>query len=116
MKENNMDGIPHILLGQNFMYWDWYSHLPTRATFIHLLLLCCDEHSIYTEKKRWTVVIHCQEKTAREIGIKTSMLRTCLAKLTRGGYISIEVIKWGDGKAKLVRVNPNPEYFTVAEV
>jgi hypothetical protein len=105
----------HIKLAQEFTTWDWYNHLPTRATFLHILLLSCDEHNFYTEKKRWTTVIRSQEQTAREIGINVKMLRTCLAKLVRGGYISVETIRWGDGRAKLVRVNPNPEFYTMGE-
>ena len=72
-----------IKLHRSILEWEWYSDLPTRSLFLHLLLMANHEDN------NW-----------RGIAIKRGQHLTSLSKLARGSQLSIKQIRNSLNKLK----------------
>lgn len=71
-----------IQLHRKLINWEWYSDIPVRLTFIHLLIIANWENKNWKgiNIKRGQVIIG-RKKLSKEIGISERQLRTALTKL-----------------------------------
>lgn len=95
-----------IKLHRKIKHWEWYAHIPTRLTFIHLLL------SVNYENGSWRGVqikpgqgVFSLRKLEKEVGISIRSLRTAIKHLIETNVIIVEntnnyslitVVNWGD--------------------
>lgn len=83
--------IGFINLHRKLLEWEWYSDIPVRLTFLHLLVIANWEEKEWkgTIIKRGQVVIG-RKKLSKEIGISEQQLRTSLFKLKSTQEITIK--------------------------
>jgi len=91
-----------LSLDREFTEWAWYSDLPTRVAFIHILFRALNEHDLYGGKKRgeWT----CHDSKCHEIGITQPQFRRALRNLEKTGHITIQKIRYGRTVCKRITV------------
>lgn len=86
-----MNEIGYIQIHRQLLNWEWYSDIPVRLTFIHLLIIANWNNSEWkgTVIKRGQVVVG-RKKLSKEIGISEQQLRTSLVKLKSTQEITIK--------------------------
>ena len=105
-----MNEIGYISIHRRILNWEWYSDIPVRLTFLHLLVIANWEEKEWKgiKIKRGQVVIG-RKKLSEEIGISEQQLRTSLIKLKSSQQITIKptnkfsvvtIIKYNDYQDK----------------
>lgn len=86
-----MTGSGFIQLHRKLINWEWYSDIPVRLTFIHLLIIANwdDKNWKGVNIKRGQIVVG-RKKLSEEIGISERQLRTALTKLKSTNEITIK--------------------------
>lgn len=86
-----MSNIGYIQLHRKLTQWEWYSNVPVRITFIHLLLIANWREQNWQGNlvKRGQVIIG-RTKLSKEIGISEQVLRSSLKKLQTTHEIDIQ--------------------------
>lgn len=99
-----------IHIHRKLINWEWYSDIPVRITFLHLLLIANWEPKEWQGQiiKRGQMVIG-RKKLSKEIGISEQQLRTVFNKLKSSQQITINptnkyslvtIVKYNDYQIK----------------
>lgn len=89
MTDTNIDNTGWVKLHRRIIKWEWYTDLPVKVLFIHLLL------SANHEDRRWKgeevkrgELITSTEHLANETGLSVQQVKTAMAKLIKSGEIT----------------------------
>lgn len=86
-----MNNLGYIQLHRRILNWEWYSHIPVKTLFIHLLI------KANYQDKRWRgiivprgSVVTSRAKLAKETGLTERQIRSALASLQKSNEVSSE--------------------------
>lgn len=85
-----------VKLHRDLLDWEWYTHLPTKTLFIHLLLKANHKDNNYRGKlvKRGGLLTG-RELLSKETGLSVQQIRTALKNLISTNEITNESTKQG---------------------
>lgn len=85
-----------VKLHRDLFNWEWYTHIPTKTLFIHLILKANHKEARYRGKliKRGALVTS-RELLAKETGLTIRQIRTALKNLKASNEVTNETTRQG---------------------